>query len=40
MVAADFNTTDYTTSTPKADGSPKKKIIRFKAGCDFAKNVK
>jgi hypothetical protein len=41
MVAAYFSTTDYTTSNPKADGSiPKKKVIRFKAGADLAKNVK
>jgi hypothetical protein len=41
MVAAYFSTTDYTTSNPKADGSiPKKKVIRFKAGCELAKNVK
>ena len=41
MVAAYFNTTDYTTSNPKADGSiPKKKVISFKAGADLAKNVK
>jgi len=41
MVAAYFGTTDYTTSNPKADGSiPKKKVIRFKAGCELAKNVK
>ena len=41
MVAAYFNTTDYTTSNPRADGSiPKKKVIRFKAGADLAKNVK
>ena len=41
MVAAYFNTTDYTTSIPKSDGSiPKKKVIRFKAGADLTKNVK
>ena len=41
MVAAYFNTTDYTTSNPKADGSiPKKKVISFKAGADLTKNVK
>ena len=41
MVAAYFNTTDCTTSNPKADGSiPKKKVISFKAGADLAKNVK
>jgi len=41
MVAAYFSTTDYTTSNPKADSSsPKKKVIRFKAGCELAKNVK
>jgi hypothetical protein len=41
VVAAYFNTTDYTTSNPKADGSiPKKKVISFKAGADLVKNVK
>ncbi|MFA5972626.1 MAG: DUF6266 family protein [Lentimicrobiaceae bacterium] len=41
MVAAYFNTTDYTTSNPKADGYiPKKKVISFKAGADLVKNVK
>ena len=41
MVAAYFNTTDYTTSNPKVDGSiPKKKVISFKTGADLAMNVK
>ena len=41
VVAAYLNTTDFTTSNPKADGSiPTKKVIKFKAGADLAKNVK
>ena len=41
VVAAYFSTTDLTTSAPKANGSvPAKKVIRFKAGADLAKNVK
>jgi len=41
LVAAYFNKTDFTTSNPKADGSiPKKKVIKFKAGCDLQKSVK
>ena len=41
VVAAYFSTTDLTTSAPKANGSiPFKKVIRFKAGADHAKNVK
>ena len=41
VVAAYFNTTDYSTSNPKPDGSiPKKKVILFKAGADLAKSVK
>ena len=41
VVAAYFNTIDLTTSVPKANGSiPAKKVIRFKAGADLAKNVK
>jgi len=41
VVAAYFNTTDFSTSVPKADGAiPAKKVIRFKAGADLAKTVK
>ncbi len=41
VVAAYFNTIDYSTSNPKPDGSvPKKRVVKFKAGADLSKSVK